>query len=153
MYGEENIISAVIHVDETTPHLCDFITLTKRGNLSAKDVIGDKKMRKDARVCSKKGACASLHVWNRRKHNLTAWADFEKDDRVHQRRVETSYHGNEDYVEDQEIKLETEEQLDSLRKHWKRRERNRARERQVEKDEDSIVTGTLMDKEQRLMSV
>ncbi len=26
MYGEENIISAVIHVDETTPHLhCDFV--------------------------------------------------------------------------------------------------------------------------------
>ena len=44
MYGEENIISAVIHVDETTPHLhCDFVPLTKRGNLSAKDVIGDKK--------------------------------------------------------------------------------------------------------------
>ncbi len=32
MYGEENIISAVIHVDETTPHLhCGFVPLTKRG--------------------------------------------------------------------------------------------------------------------------
>ena len=48
MYGEENIISAVIHVDETTPHLhMDFVPLTPDGKLSAKSVIGDKaKMRK-----------------------------------------------------------------------------------------------------------
>ncbi len=44
MYGEENIISAVIHVDETTPHLhCDFKAVDRWGNLSAKDVIGDKR--------------------------------------------------------------------------------------------------------------
>ncbi len=42
MYGEENITSAVIR--QTTPHLhCDFVPLTKRGNLMAKDVIGDKR--------------------------------------------------------------------------------------------------------------
>ncbi len=37
MYGEENIISAVIHVDETTlsADSRDFVRLTKRGNLSA----------------------------------------------------------------------------------------------------------------------
>lgn len=48
MYGEENIISAVIHVDETTPHLhMDFVPLTPDGKLSAKSVIGDKgKLRK-----------------------------------------------------------------------------------------------------------
>lgn len=41
-YGEENIVSAVIHLDETTPHLhFDFVPL-KNGKLSAKDVIGDK---------------------------------------------------------------------------------------------------------------
>ncbi len=36
MYGEENIISAVIHVDETTPHLCGLCAVDKAGNLSAK---------------------------------------------------------------------------------------------------------------------
>lgn len=41
-YGEENIVSAVIHLDETTPHLhFDFVPL-KDGKLSAKEVIGDK---------------------------------------------------------------------------------------------------------------
>ncbi len=51
MYGEENIISAVIHVDENNaPSTCDFVPLTKRrGNLSAKDVIGDKENAQDAK--------------------------------------------------------------------------------------------------------
>ncbi len=43
MWREENIISAVIHETRQRPYLhCDFVPLTKRGNLSAKDVIGDK---------------------------------------------------------------------------------------------------------------
>lgn len=48
IYGEENIVSAVIHVDETTPHLhMDFVPLTKDGRLSARDVLGNKgKMKK-----------------------------------------------------------------------------------------------------------
>lgn len=42
--GEENIISAVVHLDETTPHmhLC-FVPLTKDGRLSAKEILGNKK--------------------------------------------------------------------------------------------------------------
>ena len=42
--GEENIISAVVHLDETTPHmhLC-FVPLTKDGRLSAKETLGNKK--------------------------------------------------------------------------------------------------------------
>ena len=42
--GEENIISAVVHMDETTPHLhlC-FVPLTKDKRLSAKDILGNKK--------------------------------------------------------------------------------------------------------------
>ncbi len=43
MYGEENIISRSDHM---VPHLhCDFVPLTKAKNLSAKDVIGDKKRK------------------------------------------------------------------------------------------------------------
>lgn len=43
-YGEENIISAVVHKDERTPYLhLDFIPLTEDGRLSAKEVIGGKK--------------------------------------------------------------------------------------------------------------
>lgn len=42
-YGEKNIVSAVIHLDETTPHLhFDFVPLTDEGKLSAKSVIGGK---------------------------------------------------------------------------------------------------------------
>lgn len=42
--GEENIISAVVHLDEKTPHLhlC-FVPLTKDHRLSAKEVLGNKK--------------------------------------------------------------------------------------------------------------
>ena len=42
--GEENIISAVVHMDEKTPHLhlC-FVPLTKDGRLSAKESLGNKK--------------------------------------------------------------------------------------------------------------
>ena len=42
--GEENIISAVVHMDEKTPHmhLC-FVPLTKDNRLSAKEILGNKK--------------------------------------------------------------------------------------------------------------
>ena len=42
--GEENIFSAVVHMDETTPHmhLC-FVPLTKDKRLSAKEILGNKK--------------------------------------------------------------------------------------------------------------
>ena len=41
--GKENIISAVVHMDEKTPHmhLC-FVPLTSDGHLSAKKIIGDR---------------------------------------------------------------------------------------------------------------
>ena len=42
--SQETIISAVVHVDEKTPHmhLC-FVPLTSDGRLSAKDIVGNKK--------------------------------------------------------------------------------------------------------------
>ena len=42
--GEDNIISAVVHMDEKTPHmhLC-FVPLTKDKRLSAKEILGNKK--------------------------------------------------------------------------------------------------------------
>ena len=42
--GEENIISAVVHMEEKTPHLhlC-FVPLTKDKRLSAKEILGNKK--------------------------------------------------------------------------------------------------------------
>lgn len=43
-YGEANIISAVVHKDEKTPHLhLDFVPLTADGRLSAKSILGGKK--------------------------------------------------------------------------------------------------------------
>lgn len=42
-FGKENIISAVVHLDEATPHLhLDFVPLTADGRLSAKAVIGER---------------------------------------------------------------------------------------------------------------
>ena len=40
-FGKENIISAVVHMDEATPHmhLC-FVPITAKGRLSSKDIIG-----------------------------------------------------------------------------------------------------------------
>lgn len=40
-FGEENIISAVVHIDEKTPHMhiC-FVPITKDGRLSSKTIIG-----------------------------------------------------------------------------------------------------------------
>lgn len=42
--GQQNIISAVVHLDEKTPHmhLC-FVPLTQDGRLSAKEILGNKK--------------------------------------------------------------------------------------------------------------
>ena len=41
--GKENVISAVVHIDEKTPHmhLC-FVPITQDGRLSAKEVLGNK---------------------------------------------------------------------------------------------------------------
>ncbi len=43
-YGEENIISAVVHMDESSPHMhFVFVPITKDGRLSSKDIIGGPK--------------------------------------------------------------------------------------------------------------
>ena len=41
--GKENVVSAVVHMDETTPHMhfC-FVPLTKDGRLCAKEILGNK---------------------------------------------------------------------------------------------------------------
>ena len=41
--GQQNIISAVVHMDERTPHLhLTFVPLTEDGRLSAKDILGNR---------------------------------------------------------------------------------------------------------------
>lgn len=148
MYGEENIISAVIHVDETTPHLhCDFVPLTKRGNLSAKDVIGDKKkMRRTqekfleamqervprAKFARLEPEKAQFNGLDQKLYEKMTASIKEREDKLCDR---------EDYIEDQEIKLENkEEQLNKVKEALEAKENEiRARERQVEKDEDGIV--------------
>lgn len=161
MYGEENIISAVIHVDETTPHLhCDFVPLTKRGNLSAKDVIGDKKkMRRTqekfleamqervprAKFARLEPEKAQFNGLDQKLYEKMTASIKEREDKLCDR---------EDYIEDQEIKLENkEEQLNQLKETLEAKENEiRARERQVEKDEDGIVFDRveLKRKEQKL---
>ena len=64
--AEETIISAVVHMDEKTPHmhLC-FVPLTADGRLSAKDIIGNKK---------------KLTQWQDEfwKHMVNKYPDFER---------------------------------------------------------------------------
>ncbi len=58
----------MIHVDDNAHLYCDFVPLTKRGNLMAKDVIGDKENagRKKFLEVNKKGSFAlNLYVWSR----------------------------------------------------------------------------------------
>ncbi len=64
MYGEENIISAVIHVDDNPSGYCDFVPLTKRGNLSAKDDRATKKCagRKSRLLKQCKKGCLALNL-------------------------------------------------------------------------------------------
>ncbi len=41
--GKENVISAVVHMDEKTPHMhFSFVPITKDGRLSAKEILGNK---------------------------------------------------------------------------------------------------------------
>ena len=43
-FGEDNIISAVVHLDEATPHMhLTFVPITKEGRLSSKELIGGPK--------------------------------------------------------------------------------------------------------------
>lgn len=148
MYGEENIISAVIHVDETTPHLhCDFVPLTKRGNLSAKDVIGDKKkMRRtqekfleamQERVPRAKFARLEPE---KAQFNGLDQALYEKMTASIKER-EDKLCDHEDYIEDKEIELENkEEQLNKVKEALEAKEADLiARERQVDKDADDVV--------------
>ncbi len=46
MYGEENIISAVIYVDDNAHSHCDLAPLAKRGNYRRKNV--DRRQKEDA---------------------------------------------------------------------------------------------------------
>lgn len=45
-YGKDNVVSAVLHMDETTPHIHAYVVpITKDGRLSAKDLIGGTRHR------------------------------------------------------------------------------------------------------------
>jgi len=43
-FGEKNIFSAIVHKDETTPHMhINLVPITENGKLSAKEIIGNRK--------------------------------------------------------------------------------------------------------------
>lgn len=158
-YGEKNIVSAVIHVDETTPHLhFDFVPITKSGGLSAREVVGDRaQMRKtQARFLEAMQKRCPEYKFERKKDgqfNGLEQKTYEKMTASLKAR-ENALWDREDDVEDREIAVEEqEEQLNQLKETLEAKENEiRARERQVEKDEDGIVfdRDALMDKEQRL---
>ena len=64
--GEDRIISAVVHMDEKTPHMhVSFVPITKGGRLSAKVIIGNRK---------------SLTAWQDRywRHMVSKYPDLER---------------------------------------------------------------------------
>lgn len=145
-YGEKNIVSAVIHVDETTPHLhFDFVPITKSGGLSAREVVGDRaQMRKtQARFLEAMQKRCPEYKFERKKENQFHGLEqktFEKLTAALKAK-EAEVWDREDKVEDREIKVEEQEnQLNTLQATLQAKEQALiARERQVEKDEDGVV--------------
>lgn len=145
-YGEKNIVSAVIHVDETTPHLhFDFVPITKSGGLSAREVVGDRaQMRKtQARFLEAMQKRCPEYKFERKKDgqfNGLEQKTYEKMTASLKAR-ENALWDREDDVEDREIAVE--EQEEQVRKREEALEAKEAdliaRERQVEKDEDGVV--------------
>lgn len=145
-YGEANIVSAVIHVDETTPHLhFDFVPITKSGGLSAREVVGDRaQMRKtQARFLESMQERCPEYKFQRKKENQFNGLEqktFEKMTAALKAR-ENALWDREDDVEDREIAVE--EQEEQVRKREEALEAKEAdliaRERQVEKDADGVV--------------
>ncbi len=145
-YGEKNIVSAVIHVDETTPHLhFDFVPITKKGGLSAREVIGDRaQMRKtQARFLEAMQKRCPEYKFQRKadgQFNGMEQKLFEKMTASLKERENKLWDREED-VEDREIAVE--EQEEQVRKREEALEAKEqelfARERQVEKDADGIV--------------
>mgnify|MGYP002529420710 CR=1 FL=1 len=145
-YGEKNIVSAVIHVDETTPHLhFDFVPITKSGGLSAREVVGDRaQMRKtQARFLEAMQKRVPYAKFERKKENQFNGLEqktFEKLTAALKAK-EAEVWDREDKVEDREIKVEEQEnQLNALQATLQAKEQALiARERHIEKAEDSIV--------------
>ena len=145
-YGEQNIVSAVIHVDETTPHLhFDFVPITKSGGLSAREVVGDRaQMRKtQARFLEAMQQRVPSAKFERKKDNQFNGLEqktYEKMTASLKAR-ENALWDREDDVEDREIAVE--EQEEQVRKREEALEAKEAdliaRERQVEKDADGVV--------------
>ena len=158
-YGESNIVSAVIHVDETTPHLhFDFVPITKKGGLSAREVIGDRaQMRKtQARFLSAMQERCPEYKFARKadgQFNGMEQKLYEKMTASIKAR-ENALWDREDEVEDREIAVEAEEaKLNELKDALEAKEQAFiARERRIEKAEDNIVfdRDELTAKEQKL---
>lgn len=145
-YGEKNIVSAVIHVDETTPHLhFDFVPITKKGGLSAREVVGDRaQMRKtQARFLEAMQERVPYAKFERKKDNQFNGMEQKLYEKMTAalKAKEAEVWDREDDVEDREIKVEKQEnQLNALQATLQAKEQALiARERQVEKDEDGVV--------------
>lgn len=145
-YGEKNIVSAVIHVDETTPHLhFDFVPITKKGGLSAREVVGDRaQMRKtQARFLQAMQERCPECKFERKKDGAMNGMEQKLYEKMTAalKAKETEIWDREEEVEDREIKVEKQEnQLNALQATLQAKEQALiARERQVEKDEDGVV--------------
>ncbi|WP_368669113.1 MobV family relaxase [Abiotrophia defectiva] len=145
-YGETNIVSAVIHVDETTPHLhFDFVPITRKGGLSAREVVGDRaQMRKtQARFLEAMQERCPECKFERKKDGAMNGMEQKLFETMTAalRTKETELWDREEEVEDREIKVEEQEnQLNALQATLQAKEQALiARERHIEKAEDGIV--------------
>lgn len=145
-YGEKNIVSAVIHVDETTPHLhFDFVPITRKGGLSAREVVGDRaQMRKtQARFLQAMQERCPECKFERKKDGAMNGMEQKLYEKMTAalKTKETELWDREEDVEEREIKVEEDEaKLIALQATLQAKEQALiARERQVEKDEDGVV--------------
>lgn len=73
-FGEENIASFIVHLDETNPHIhCMIVPITPDGRLSAKDVIGGK---------DKNAAKRNLQALHDRLAKINAKYNLERGDNI-----------------------------------------------------------------------
>jgi hypothetical protein len=99
-YGEKNIISAVVHMDEKTPHMhVDFVPLTSDGRLSAKSILGEKKGLQALQDAFYDSVCIKYGLERGERTDINS-RDFENKPRRHKStgelKRETAYKAFED---------------------------------------------------------
>lgn len=120
-FGEDNIASFIVHLDEKNPHAhCVFVPITADGRLCAKDVIGGK---------TKAGAQKRLRELHSRFAEVSCKYGLDREDDIHQ--TGARHRSTDEYNRDlhrenallESLIGDSREELRQLRKQLKKAER------------------------------